>query len=125
MISFDIHKGGALFDGSARRVMGAAVEAAVTEVANVGVAEVRQELRRVLQHSTGHYASQIQVTNRGSGRLITDGGIVYGPWLAGVPAAVAGTRFRGYAHWRRATERLQADAVTIVEHVLSQRLGAF
>lgn len=123
MLEFQIGQSGWILRGNARQVVHNAVEEASRAVADQGVNEVRGQLRHYLQHSTGHYASLIQTDRRQADYAVTDGGAVYGPWLAGVPSAVRGTRFRGYPHWRRATERLNQQAAGIVGHILEQRLG--
>ena len=53
------------------------------------------------KESRGHYRKNISTTQTGLNALITDGGVVYGPWLEGTSSRNAVTRFKGYASFRR------------------------
>lgn len=112
---------GPLFDGKAEAIattMGAAISTAVAEA---GVPIVQIELDRVLQHPTGYYRSHIAVTSKApTSATISDGGVIYGPWLAGVGSRNATTRFKGYQHWRRATARLKVTAKEIANRVVAE-----
>lgn len=123
-MSITVTESGPLFDGRLERAVAAAVDEAEEQIADVGVGEVRQALAQVLQHPTGYYQSRIQTDRAVGDWTVTDGGIVYGPWLAGVSARNRSTRFKGYSHWRRATQRLQQQAPGIANHVIGQRIGA-
>lgn len=114
---------GPLFDGRLAAAVDSAVDEAEQEIADAGVNVVRTELAHVLQHPTGRYQSRIQTERAVGDWAVTDGGMVYGPWLAGVAERNRSTRFKGYAHWRRATQRLQAQAAGITDHVIAQRIG--
>lgn len=114
---------GPLFDGRLERAVAGAVDEAERQVAEAGVGEVRTALAAVLQHPTGHYQSVIQTERAVGDWAVTDGGIVYGPWLAGVSERNRSTRFKGYSHWRRAAQRLQARAPEITGHVIAERIG--
>lgn len=111
---------GPIFNGGADRAIAAFLDEAVQEVAQEGVNVLRGELH--FKHETGYYRSQIQTENRSPDAAVTDGGVVYGPWLAGVGSRNKTSRFKGYAHWRRATIRLQAQAPVIAERVLHRFL---
>lgn len=123
MLNYTVRQSGALFQGSIQRDLKLAIDEAERAVATEGVNEVRGALRQVLQHSTGHYASQIQTERRQDHWEVNDNESVYGPWLAGVSSLNRSSRFRGYHHWRIATQRLDARAVGIAEHIIMQRLG--
>jgi hypothetical protein len=114
---------GPLFDGRLTAVVAGAVDQAEHDIADVGVNVVRNELANVLQHPTGHYQSEIQTERAVGDWAVTDGGIVYGPWLAGTSSRNQSTRFKGYSHWRRATQRLQQQAPGIAGHVIAQAIG--
>jgi hypothetical protein len=121
LIAFEVAVAGPLWDGRLQRAVDRAVDEAVDEVAEHGVGVVVQELGRVLQRPTGRYQGQIQV-DRTVGTRITDGGIVYGPWLAGASDRNRSTRFKGYSHWRRAVQRLRRDARDIAQRVVDEHL---
>lgn len=115
---------GPLFDGRLERAVDAGAEEAEQRVAEVGVNVVRTELAQVLRHPTGHYQGVIQTERAVGDWAVTDGGIVYGPWLAGVSQRNQTTRFKGYSHWRRAAQRLQAQAAGIAGPIIAERIGA-
>jgi hypothetical protein len=120
MPRFDVSvtKHGPLFDGRAAKAVRDFRDAAEEEIAQEGVNILHGELARVLRNPTGYYESQIQ-TDRASGDWrVHDGDVVYGPWLAGVGSRNATTRFRGYAHWRRATQRIDRLAKATAERIL-------
>lgn len=122
-IRVDAGQSGPVFDGRAAAAVDAFVDEAEREIAREGVNIVRAELDRVLKHPTGYYRSQIRTDRAGGDRVVTDGRVVYGPWLAGVGSRnYPKTSFRGYDHWRRATRRIQTLSRTVAERVLPKYL---
>lgn len=71
---------------------------------------------------TGAYKSRLHVERRSLHPIVTDSGVIYGPWLEGVGRRNAATRFKGYHHWRRATQDLQRAITRIAEQVLTRAL---
>lgn len=115
---------GPLFDGRLERGIAQGLEDGLDQVAKDGVNLVRMRLHGVLRHPTGHYESVIQTDRAGASRDITDGGIVYGPWLEGVSERNHTTRFKGYATFRRTTAEVDRRAGGIVERAISDRIGS-
>lgn len=115
---------GPLFDGRLDRAIAAGLEQGLDDVAQRGVNLVRQRLAGVLRHPTGHYESVIQTERAGSDRAVTDGGIIYGPWLEGVSQRNHSTRFKGYATFRRTTQELDRQAGPIAERAIADRIGS-
>lgn len=122
MFSCDIQLSGPLFDGRLEAAVAAAVEDAERDIADYGVIVVREELGHVLRNPTGYYESQIQTDRARSGIEVSDGGVVYGPWLAGSSERNRTTRFKGYQHWRAAKNRLQASAVAIADRDVAEAI---
>lgn len=62
--------------------------------------------------STGYYRSNVTAnfTEGSLEGLITDNGVIYGPWLEGVSSRNDTTRFKGYAAFRRTKEAIDAKA---------------
>ncbi len=115
---------GPMFDGRAVVALDRMETDITKTVADQGVTDVKQLLDSVLQNPTGFYVSRIQTERRTRDRiLVTDGGVVYGPWLAGVSSRNKTSRFRGYQHWRRATQRLNRNARRITQPVVTRRVG--
>ena len=100
---------GPLFDGRARKAAQQMTEEARDEVALRYGIDVVQRLHEVVKHPTPYYWTRIDVVKEGPVAVVTDHGIVYGPWLAGVGSRnYPRTRFRGYDHWRRASQRVRS-----------------
>jgi len=76
------------------------------------VNRVRARLDSVLVNPTGHYRSKIDYTNVQGSTLITDSGVVYGPWLE---SGRSGTRFRGYSTFRRTAQEAEQEAAMLLE----------
>jgi len=104
---------GPLTDGRALRAADRLRVAVVDDVAEDTLAQVQDALGTFLKNPTGFYESQIRVSNAMTDRTVNDSGVVYGPWLAGVGSRNQTSRFKGYAHWRRATQRAQARVKTV------------
>jgi len=69
-------------------------------------------------YSTGNYRRNIFGTVSGLRGKVTDGGVIYGPWLE---KGRQGTRFRGYAMFRRTRQWAEKQAPEIArKHI--QRL---
>jgi hypothetical protein len=104
---------GPILDGTAPEVTAEFLEESVEALAERGRRLV-QENTAVFRHPTGHYRSAIVTEARPGGYAITDGGLVYGPWLAGTTRRNASTGFPGYDHWEEAARELDSDMVRIV-----------
>lgn len=118
MIGAEVRTAGPLFDGRATAALDDYVEAAERAVSAEGVAEVRRVLASVLKNPTGFYESQIRTDHIRGDHVVDDSGVIYGPWLEGVTSANQTTRFKGYHHFRRATQQVQSRAQRIAERVL-------
>jgi hypothetical protein len=88
----------------------AACQVGQQAVAEEGVNRVHSQLQDVLQHPTGYYESQVVTDRSTEESRVTDGGVVYGPWLEGTGSRNQSTRFKGYRTFRIVTQGLKADA---------------
>lgn len=116
-LEIDVVTRGPVFDGRAAAAVPGFLSAGADDVADEG----REMVRDVAPHRTGYYRSRIRTERRGSGAVVTDGRVVYGPWLEGVSSRNQSTRFRGYRMFRQAARRLQRRVPAIIEPSL-QRL---
>lgn len=115
-------KRGPLFDGGAR----SAVRAFLTTAADAVADEGRAMARGIAPRRSGYYESRITTQNLGQDAVVTDGGVVYGPWLEGVSSRNQSTRFKGYRTFRQTKQRLERRVPQIVRPAVSQlvrRLG--
>lgn len=107
---------GPLFNAGRRRAVMERMSYAIAEdVGRHAERAVRANLGRSLRHPTGYYESRIQTDLRGDDARVSDGGVVYGPWLEGTGSRNRTTRFRGYASFRRALQAIDAQAERIAE----------
>jgi hypothetical protein len=112
---------GPIVDGRAKRAVREMTQAAVDEAALTLGVNVVQELMRVVKHPTPYYWTQIDVVQEGPVDVVTDHGIVYGPWLAGQGSRnFPVTRFRGYRHWQRARQALEREWPRVAVKILNK-----
>lgn len=115
MITLDVKEFGPLFDSRAAIEMKQGTAHVERSLAEEGKRLVDENLAGSLQHPTGHYQSQIHIASDSGGTVVTDGGIIYGPWLEGVGSRNKTTRFKGYFAFRRALQSLSSRAQSLAE----------
>lgn len=118
----DVTFSGPLFDRRAEAAFADYAEDLEAELAEEGKELVLQYLGIFLKHPTGYYQSKIRTEQRGTAYQVTDGGVVYGPWLAGVSERNRATRFKGYKHWRLATQDLEKKSGKIAQRLMPRLL---
>lgn len=102
------------------------MELGIREAAEIGTDWIDERLNQVLRTQTPYYRLQIEAHQVPHGWAITDGGVVYGPWLEGVSRRNMSSRFKGYHTFRYARQRLAEKAHLFVErHVMAaaRRIG--
>lgn len=114
-MSAEVKVSGPMFDGRAQVAVIEFSHEIQRAVADKGVTLVRQRLGGVLRHPTGYYESQIQTEQD---HIVTDGGVIYGPWLEGVGSRNRTTRFKGYWTFRQTTQEVNAASVPVSEDLL-------
>lgn len=114
---------GPVFDDRGPRAMREFADELGESLADEGVDVVRAEFAKVVQHPTGRYSRSIHAVSYGSRHEVNDGGMVYGPWLAGVGERNRKSRFKGYAHWRRSTQRLTRRVPELARKLMPRLLG--
>lgn len=119
----EVNRTGPLFDGSADGTIKAFQDDVEQEVGEYTVNRIQGELGHVLVHPTGYYRSRVTTERRGENVLVTDGGVVYGPWLEGVGSRNKSTRFKGYATFRRISQAVRNEVGPIAERVLTKYVG--
>lgn len=121
--TFTVTGDGPIVDGTAADRVDDVVPRVVEEVADHGVNLIRHRLKEVLKHPTGYYESRIQTDRAAESMVITDGRVVYGPWLEGVSSRNKRSRFKGYATFRRTAKELDHDAERIAEPYIADAVG--
>jgi hypothetical protein len=122
-MSDSVRVSGPFFDGRAQAQVSQMMQELVRQTSNVGENQVHRGQGLAFRHPTGRYASSIRVQYLGStSASITDGGMVYGPWLEGVGSRNRTTRFKGYHIMRTVTQLLNRS---IVSNVIQQILPKY
>ncbi|TVZ96520.1 hypothetical protein [Streptomyces sp. BK340] len=122
-IDFNVRtaKRGPMFDGRTAKAMHAYRDEISLRIAEEGEKLIRQRLKVVLQHPTGYYESRISVDRAGDGYRVSDGGVIYGPWLEGTGSRNSPvTRFPGYATFRRTKPLVDKRAREIAVRLLAR-----
>lgn len=111
MADRDLDFHGPLFDGRAKAAAQRLVRDMRDTLGDRGKEMVLQRLGEVIKHPTGYYESQVRSEAHGSQFVdVTDGGVVYGPWLEGTGSRNQTTRFKGYHTFRIVAQRLEREA---------------
>lgn len=123
-VTIDTTKTGPLFDGGATKALYAWLDATKIAVAERGIDVLIERALKMdkSERSTGHYATTFRraSVNSYNDQLITDGGIIYGPWLEGDSKRNQKSRFKGYHQFRRTRQQLQAEAKPIAQAQLDR-----
>jgi hypothetical protein len=123
LVDVDVDTSGPLFDGRAHAAVRDLLADAEREVAAQGYADVMQNLDRAIQNPTPYYETQVTTERRGDHMVVTDRGVIYGPWLEGVGSRNRTTRFKGYFSFRRGVQQLREQTPAIVQAVLRRHLN--
>jgi len=107
---------GPLFDGRAGQITRHHADQLRADLAQEAVNRVHARLHDVLRHPTGRYESAIRTERQVDDLVVTDGGIIYGPWLEGVGSRnYPVTRFRGYHTFREVSQQMDGMAQAMAE----------
>jgi hypothetical protein len=119
---YTIHVSGPLFDGSIHAQMRKAIRAIEEEIGDMAVEVVRDKLDGSLRNPTGYYRSRVTKERQGDEMTITDGKVVYGPWLEGVGSRNQTTNFKGYHSFERASKEVDGKVPDVVDRMLERYL---
>ena len=127
-VTFTTKVKGRLFTSGVREV-----KHALDQTMEAGGEAGEQRLNQVLTksgvyisdgESTGNYRRNVQTKLIPSQHvLLTDGGVVYGPWLEGVGSRNATTRFKGYSSFRKTGDYLRGAIKGIAQKVVKRLAG--
>lgn len=101
-----------------------AIREATEELIETGENLVKDELYSGHGLVTGHLRRSVAGEMTGPLSGIIDTPVIYGPWVEGVSRRNDSSRFKGYAMFRKAAQKLDEDAEAIVLAHL-QRRGYF
>lgn len=114
---------GPIFDGRAQAALLDGIPDATEDVAQAAFDTVQANMSASFRNPTGAYSSRVRVDRQTSERLLVhDDNVVYGPWLESGQYTPP-RRFRGYAHWRRTTQQIDAKATSLFEQTFDKYVG--
>jgi hypothetical protein len=122
-MSAEVRMTGPLFDGSAARTVDLICDDVEDQIGQTVFDAVRQRLRTVLVNPTGYYESRVQVNRQSDSLVISDSGVVYGPWLEGTGSRNGRSRFKGYATFRKVSQQIASEAVQDADRVVAAQVG--
>jgi hypothetical protein len=122
MFLIRVSKTGPMFNGLAKKAARDFTREASLEIAKEGQRLWLTQLDSSIRVNTGYYTSHIKIDRAGEVNTVTDGGVIYGPWLEGVGSRNRTTRFKGYFSMRKAKTKLDRQASRIAERVLQKYL---
>lgn len=128
---------GPIFDGRAGQIINEESRSLVRTVVELGENRLSNVLRprpagvylSIAQggKSTGNYRSHLHARSTGLHGIITDSGVIYGPWLEGTSSRNVTTRFKGYASFRKTGQWLQQQVPRLLQKTIArvaQRLNS-
>lgn len=113
-----VHEHGPIFDSRAQRYVDDWADDVEQDIADEAEKRLHNEFHTHFRHATGYYESHVRAQPAGSRWQVTDGGVVYGPWLEGTGSRNKTTRFKGYWNWRRVGQSIDRDAPDIARRML-------
>jgi hypothetical protein len=73
---------------------------------------------------TGKWLEAVHTESKADYAVVTDGGIIYGPWLEGIGSRNQTTRFKGYRMWRKAYQDMnRSGARTIAQPIIDRAVA--
>lgn len=102
---------GPFFSPNIDGVADAYVKKIERKIADEARRRVTDYMRKFFKHPTPYYWLHTLAKPRADYHVVTDGGIVYGPWLAGTGSRNRTTRFKGYKHWRLTVQEMNQPRV--------------
>lgn len=120
-INIKMARKGPMFTGKTAAALGTYSDQVEYKVATFAEDQIRQRLGQVLKNPTGYYQSRITVDRAGAGYRVSDGGVIYGPWLEGTGSRNAPvTSFPGYATFRRTKALVDRKAPGLAAELLAR-----
>ena len=118
-----VNVSGPFFDGRLGRETAVFIEEAKEQVASQALADGQLVLDRMIKHPTPYYETQVRMERQADDRVVSDAGVIYGPWLEGTSGRNATTRFKGYSAFRKAVQSVEPRVPQLVAAVLAKYLS--
>ena len=120
----DVDAHGPIFDGRASVALKQYEKQVDKELSDELKNKWLDKLNSSIRVNRGVYTSHVRVQTRSELiRDVSDGGVVYGPWLEGTGSRNRSTRFKGYRSLRQATDAVEATAEPKAYGILQRYIG--
>lgn len=117
----DVDYDGPLFNGRAIKIFDDFAKDAENDIAKAALRGIKRRFHVKFRHPTGRYESNVKISSAGSDTQISDGGIVYGPWLEGIGKKNRTSRFKGYHSFEEAANEIDGRAEDIAERTFRSK----
>lgn len=116
---YDVEVSGPFFQPGADIVTAAYVRRAEERVAEAAETRVNTLEHVYFKKPTGYYERHTTTRAMADYHLVTDSGVIYGPWLEGEGSRnFPVTRFKGYAIFRTVAQSMDRRAVQVADPVI-------
>lgn len=123
-VTMSVEAHGPLVMGRGNAIVDAYLDRMQERVAERGKDLVLQQLAWSLKTRTPYYETQVRVDNLAGDPVVTDGGVIYGPWLEGTGSRNwPVTRFPGYASFRLASQRLEPQVTEVITDLVREMVN--
>lgn len=125
-IASSIKVTGPLFQAASKALVEAGTRKTEDEAAEYALNELQDRMQATFRNPTGAFEAKVRTGRRSTNAIVTDGGVVYGPWLEGTSSRNKTSRFKGYANFRKASQTVQAKiprvAGPVVDRYITRKL---
>jgi hypothetical protein len=112
---------GPFFSPAADNLVDAGVKELEKRMAAAAHWRLQLAMHGYFRKPTPYYWTRVIDKPRADYHVVTDQGVIYGPWLEGVGSRNRSTRFKGYFHFRQTTQSMnnRRSVAHIVDPVIT------
>lgn len=122
-MSVDLQRKGPIAEGKGPKIVNLMCQDIEDDLGQQVFDAVRARLNQVLVNPTGYYESKVTTERSSDGFRVSDGGVVYGPWLEGTSSRNGRSKFKGYGTFRKVTQDINTEAGREADRVIGTDLG--
>jgi hypothetical protein len=117
-VRLTVHGQGPLIEGRGPEIVTRWLNDIRHDVAERGKQHLSEFVMDKAGPPSGFYQDHLRITDLSANAILIDDTAVYGPWLEGISARNAATRFKGYRLWRKTSQYLDD---TVIPAMLAER----
>lgn len=122
-MTVELQRKGPIAEGRGPKIVNLMCDDVADELGQLVFDAVKARLSQVLVHPTGYYESRVTHERSHDAFRVSDGGVIYGPWLEGTGSRNGRSKFKGYATFRRVTDQINREAEGDADRVIGKDLG--